>query len=391
MAYKIGTDRVLETAAAPAGGNVVLGGAVAGFRTFSSVLAANDTCAYYIEAVDPNGVPVGPWERGFGTLVGGPALARTKVVESSYGAGSLVNFAGPVRAGSAPMSDTALVYPQPGGRLSTSSTPVADVLGSSTLYYVPYVHNKVPLWTGAGIRVIELSAGVVLNLNGLVAANTCYDVFGYANGNTLVLEALAWSSLTARATTLAFNMNGFICKSTDATRRYLGSFYASAANNVFDFGWQSGNGNPARRHLWNMYNRVPRQCVMTDLTATWTYQTSSWRIIRGQLAPQGCIEVMRGLDEDPVYVVGTLSASPGAGYSVYGAIGIDGPGSLPMFGIMYNSATSAADRQLAMPWVGTLGMGFHYLCLLENSGTTAAAQSIGWNYGGCGLWATVYA
>jgi hypothetical protein len=387
VAYKPGTDRVLETAAAPSTGNVALGGAVVGFKTFASVLAVNDVCAYYIEGVDPNGTPTGPWERGFGTLIAGPALVRTKVVESSLGAGSLANFTGTVRVGSAPMSDTTLVYPQPGGRLSTSTAAVADVLGSSTLYYVPYAHDKIPLWNGSGIQVVTFPI-TSLPITGLVAANTCYDVFGYLNNKALALEVTAWSTLVARASTLGW-INGFVSKNADPTRRYLGSFYASAANNIFDFGWQSGAGNPARRHLWNMYNRVPRQCVMIDSTTTWTYAGTTWRIIRGQLVPLGCIEVMRGLDDDMIHVVATLGSSPAAGGAVYPGIGFDGTSNVPVYGVMLNNATYGADRQLALPWVATLGQGYHYLALAET--TSGALQNIGWNYGGCGLWAIVYA
>ena len=60
MPYRVaGMDRVLEICIAPGTGVVTLGTALPGYRTFFSVLAANDTCNYFIEAVDDNGIPTG--------------------------------------------------------------------------------------------------------------------------------------------------------------------------------------------------------------------------------------------------------------------------------------------------------------------------------------------
>jgi len=78
----IAADRVLETTTTTGTGTLTLAGAVAGFRAFSAVAAAADTCWYFLEAIDAGGLPTGEWEVGLGTL-GTGTLARTTVLASS--------------------------------------------------------------------------------------------------------------------------------------------------------------------------------------------------------------------------------------------------------------------------------------------------------------------
>src|SRR5215467_3035444 len=174
MAYRVlGTDRILENATAPGTGNVTMGGLVPGYRSFSSVLASNDTCNYFIEAVDDNGVPTGDWERGFATFINttGPKLVRSLVMGSSN-SNNPVNFTSAVRVGSAPMSETIDISFLPGGRLSVSHTdPVADG-ESDTLYYVLYFHNGIPLFNGYGLQTI-MGASTSISVADL-PANSAY-------------------------------------------------------------------------------------------------------------------------------------------------------------------------------------------------------------------------
>lgn len=75
-------DRVKETSTTTGTGALTLAGAVSGFRTFASVLAANDLC-YYCIALGTE------WEVGLGTF--NTTLTRTTVFASSN-AGALVAF-----------------------------------------------------------------------------------------------------------------------------------------------------------------------------------------------------------------------------------------------------------------------------------------------------------
>ena len=89
---RIYADRVLETSTSTGTGTIALAGAVAGFRTFASVCAVNDTCDYAIVAVDANGAATGAWETGRGTYSAAGVLTRT-TVQASTNANAAVNFA----------------------------------------------------------------------------------------------------------------------------------------------------------------------------------------------------------------------------------------------------------------------------------------------------------
>lgn len=81
------SDRVKETSTTTGTGTLTLAGAVANFRTFTSVLANGDTTLYAIIHQSAN-----EWEVGLGTFTtSGTTLARTTVLGSSNG-GAAVNL-----------------------------------------------------------------------------------------------------------------------------------------------------------------------------------------------------------------------------------------------------------------------------------------------------------
>jgi hypothetical protein len=71
-------DRVKETTSTTGTSNLTLGGAVAGYRAFSSVMSNGDTCYYSIISSDRL-----TWETGVGTFTAPSTLARTTVSSSS--------------------------------------------------------------------------------------------------------------------------------------------------------------------------------------------------------------------------------------------------------------------------------------------------------------------
>ena len=84
-------DRVMETSTTTGTGDITLGGAVAGFRTFTSAIGLSVFFDYCIEAVDGNAIPTGEWEVGEGYLSAGTVLVRA-VVGSSSNANALVSL-----------------------------------------------------------------------------------------------------------------------------------------------------------------------------------------------------------------------------------------------------------------------------------------------------------
>jgi hypothetical protein len=84
-------DRVLETTATTGTGALALAAAVTGYQRFADAMATNDTCYYFIQAVDGNGNPSGAWETGLGTYSAANELTRTTPQQSSN-ADAAVNF-----------------------------------------------------------------------------------------------------------------------------------------------------------------------------------------------------------------------------------------------------------------------------------------------------------
>ena len=87
------------------------------------------------------------------------------------------------------------------GRLTLSSTdPVTttnvneDDTAAGTLYFLPYTGNKIALYTGSAWQVYEWSSAS-LNLSSL-SAHVIYDIFAYASGSTVTLEAVSWGTNT---------------------------------------------------------------------------------------------------------------------------------------------------------------------------------------------------
>lgn len=84
-------DMVMEATTTSGLIDIVLAGAVLGFRTFASVLGSGDTCVYLMQAIIA-GAPSGQWEQGLGTFNSGTnTLVRSQVISSSNN-GLKINF-----------------------------------------------------------------------------------------------------------------------------------------------------------------------------------------------------------------------------------------------------------------------------------------------------------
>ena len=87
MAHKV-IDRCKETTSTTGSGNLTLTGAVAGFVSVASGLAANGDTGWFCAEAGTQ------WEVFLGTRVSATVLARTTVISSSNG-GAAVNFSSP--------------------------------------------------------------------------------------------------------------------------------------------------------------------------------------------------------------------------------------------------------------------------------------------------------
>jgi len=144
---------------------------------------------------------------------------------------------------------------------------VSNQNAKTTLYLTPYISNRLALYYDSKWNIYE-TAEVSLSLSSLTAS-TAYDIFAYWSGSAVVLEALAWSTLTARATAIV-RQDGVWVKSGDATRRYIGTIIINASGGQTDDAY-------TKRFVWNLQNRVKRPCWTTNTTNSWTYATAANR------------------------------------------------------------------------------------------------------------------
>ena len=170
-------------------------------------------------------------------------------------------------------------YFAPQGRLTLSSgVPVttSDVTAATTLYYTPYYGRTA--WLKIGSTWVQHDVPEISLVSPTLTINLPYDIFLYSNSGTPTLEALAWTNTTTRATAIVYDSTtGLAVKSGDATRLYVGTIYATAANQMED--------SAARRMVFNMFNRVPRKLFARDTTDSWTYATGTWRGARANTTP----------------------------------------------------------------------------------------------------------
>ena len=259
-------NRVKQAVSSGGTGTLTLGAAASGYQAF----AAGDDALLFPYVIEDGTA----WETGWGTYThSGTTFARTNRTESSTGSALNVSTSAyvyvDVIATTASGFDIAAQGIVPGGRLTLESgVPVStsDQTAKTTVYYTPYVHNSIVLWDGnrwTPVNFSEVSVAI-----GTVTADLGFDVFGYLSSGALVLEKLAWTSATARATAITLQ-DGRYCKSGDKTRLWLGSFYSKSTTTTED--------SLNYRLVFNAYNRVLKSGYATE-SSSFTYSTSAYRV-----------------------------------------------------------------------------------------------------------------
>lgn len=188
----------------------------------------------------------------------------------------------------------------------------------------------------------------------------------YSSGGTsykVTLEALAWTSDTARATALT-TQNGIYAQSGALNKRYLGTFRTTGTTTTED--------SATKRFVWNMYNRVLRFMEKEETSASWSYQSSTYRSLNNSTANR--LEYVCGLSEDIVRAFCTACMRSS------GAVNLGGLG----IGIDSTSATSAKEASTAAilstdaiggawaRYTGIPGLGYHYIQALEATNASVA-------------------
>lgn len=210
----------------------------------------------------------------------------------------------------APVISTRTVIVAPQGRLSlVSGSPLttSNVLGATTIFYVPCAGNVVPIFDGTSFVPLKLSAQLTFPLDadtghaGYHADFENYDLFVFMDGATARLasgprwqEGTVGGSDTLRGTGAGSTeleiVDGLLVNKNSIALRYgalTGERVTVAARRATYVGSFTAEGNglasdsERMRLLFNAYNRLPRKIYCTDTTATWPYSTDAWRYANG--------------------------------------------------------------------------------------------------------------
>lgn len=233
--------------------------------------------------------------------------------------------------------------------------PVGDVVNAGTLYLTPYTGDQISLYNGKGWETL-VSPEISISLAG-TAANSAYDIFAYNNNGAVTLELTAWTNAISRASALS-RQNGILCKSTDLTRRYIGSICTVGAAHTED--------SLRQRLVWNYYNRVMRPLQRTETSGNWNYASA---VIRQANANQlNQFNIMIGVVEDQVEIkLEQLTSNTVASVEQHNYIGVNsttvagGTSTIPAI----NAGAGAFARAFSN-YVGQASLGFNFYAWLEN-------------------------
>lgn len=260
-------------------------------------------------------------------------------------------------------------------RLSlTTALPVttADVTAASNLYAVPTEGNVILVYVAGRGWVRRKSAQFTMALT--LTSGKPYDVFVYDNSGVPALETLVWTNDTTRATALDWD-SGFRIKTGDATRRYVGSLYASGANTTED--------SIAKRYLWNCYHRKARPMRVIEATASWTYAVTTIRQARATATNQ--LDMMIGVSEDIVSADMLSSFTNGNGsQGAQVGIGLDSTTAFSASSLNSGqiSSTLGLMHAATASYRAYVGEGRHYLTWLEAVSAAGTATFYGSGPGG---------
>src|SRR3990167_5507288 len=254
----------------------------------------------------------------------------------------------------------------PQGRCTlTSATPVttADVTAATTLYYALYGGNQITLYDGSA-RWVQTSF-TELSIAVPATTATVYDVFIDYTAGVPALEVVAWSSDTARATSLA-TQNGVYVQTSDTDSLYVCSFRTTGVSGQTE-------DSLVKRYVWNYYNRVPRRIYVIDATNSWQYETATWRQAGANAANQ--LDVVIGVAESQVDITvvaqwdNTNASSVGST-----AIGVDS--TTVVSGLINTNYNGAAGTKAinVIRGVYTPAIGRHFFVWLENGQGSTATQ-----------------
>lgn len=241
----------------------------------------------------------------------------------------------------------------PGGRLTlSSSAPIADATDATACYYLPYIHNLIPIWDGSYWQYYEVpDAGITMpSLTGFAGA--IYDMFAEIQSGTMQMDYLAWSTNTARTSALT-RKNGILVLNSNNSMTYLGSVMTTGSAGSAKY-----HDNETRRFLWNRYNQVNKRLWKFESTASWTYSSATARMLNNSSANR--VEILDGIGDGILDLGQFVRLVPSTGAGAVTGIGIDSTSSITD-ALISSAANTTHSRRLSR----SVGQGYHFAQALE--------------------------
>ncbi|MBI1860931.1 MAG: hypothetical protein HYR96_08440 [Deltaproteobacteria bacterium] len=231
----------------------------------------------------------------------------------------------------------------------------SDVSAATTVYFTPLGGNKIALYSNSLWQQIFFSETSVAVPS---TTTTPFDIFAYNNSGTLALEALSWSSDTARATALT-TLNGIDVKSGDSSRRYLGTGRTTGSSGQTE-------DSTSKRFLWNRCNRLPRKLRALSTSDTWDYTTATWRAANNDTTTGVTrVEFVVGMQIEPLDLDGFVPGNHGStDTAVTIGIGINST-SANTSDVYGAQSTLGAYMGVLAHYNGYPGLGYSYAQWLE--------------------------
>lgn len=251
------------------------------------------------------------------------------------------------------------------GRLtlvSGTAITTTDQTAKTTLYYTPYIGNKIALFDGSSSWTQTTFTERSITIPS--TSNTNYDVFVYNNAGTVTLELTAWTNNTTRATPLT-TQDGVLVRSGATTRRYVGTIRTTATSGQCEDSSKS-------RFVWNLYNQVSRG-IECRTTSSYTYTINVWRAAENSTTLGVTrVDFVLGL---PVFVVFSSLQNVYNASNAYMAtgIGLDQTSGNDAF-IFGGSTVNGVQPMINAEFRRYIDTGYHFLQRVEISsvvGTTS--------------------
>ena len=326
-----------------------------------------------------------------------PQWANAGSVSSVSTSGALIG--GPITT-SGTISLNATIVPQ--GRLTlTTATPVMSATASAatTIYYTPYLGNLCPIYDGTNMvptAFAEVSVATTDTTKNpaAIGASKVNDWFVWSDSGTIRIgHGPDWTNDTTRsAGTALVRVNGVLLNNASITNgpaasrgTYVGTTRSDSSSKLnYIFGGKTAGGTAAVLNVWNTYNRVITDTVVSDSTSSWTYNSATWAPANSSGTGSGLnnrVSFVRGLDEDGIDALYQVSMSGGASGDSQIGIGLDiTNGTSAQVNPYFSLGTSIG----AAPSVysGLPGIGAHFLQAVEHQQTTASVASFFGAFGG---------